>query len=579
MKTVASNDLAHGRGRRLAAVGLLLFLSFGALGLQAFLIQVVQHDDYMRQANDERAGKTKLLAKRGAIKDRNGYILADTVTTYKVFLYPQSLTSFEDKSRVARSLGPLLNLPEARVLEVLSAPDRKRTLLKDAVPREVGLKLQRLSLPGVELVLDPRRYYPEGSLAASLLGVVGQDGGLSGVEADFDPELTGTPGTMLYERDTAGDEIPVGGRVITQPVDGTDLVLTIDRYVQRLIESELEAVLQETGADSGLILVQDPSTGAILGMANRPTFDLKNPDLSSDDKLPLLRNVAVTDPYEPGSVFKVVTMSAALEEGKITPDTPFYDSGVVEVNGVRIYNNDRNIYGQQSMTDILVNSSNVGTVHVSELLGPDLFYRYVKGFGFGQPTNCNLGGESAGIMRTPKDKEWARVDLANNSFGQGISATPLQVISAVSAIGNGGKLMRPYVVERHGTDGPRTEPRLVRQVISDSTARQVTGMMEQVVERGLANQPLAQVPGYTLAGKTGTSDTATAAGYDTTKVIASFAGFAPARQPRFTILIVVDRPQGAHHGGGTVAAPVFERIARDLLTYYRVPPDAPTTRG
>ncbi len=565
---------------RLWAVALVLGMS--AIGLVARLayLQVVQHPEYAAEALGEHIGQRVLPAHRGTILDRNGYPLATSVDTWDIAIDRKVWADERAALRYAERLAPLLGRTPGEIFSATGGEGGGTVLLARQVDYDTGRKVAEAGIPGVILEQTSRRVYPEGDAAAPLLGFTGRDGnGLTGVEADLDAALTGRPGTVWFERDSLGNPIPFGYRRQVEPVPGHDVVLTIDRTIQRMAERELDEAIRRTKAKGGTIIVQDPRTGAILAMATRPSFSRATLDLNDPKQMELVRNRAVTDQYEPGSVFKLVTMAAALDSGKVTPNTTYNDTGTAVVGGRAFHNWDYSANGPTTMTTVLVRSLNTGTVWLADkVLGPELFYRYVRAFGFGTPSGIELSGEAAGAVRLPADPDWYRADLASNSFGQGLSATPLQVIGMVSAIANGGTLMRPYVVqETRGADGVRTtRPEAVRRVISEATARTLTAMMREVVE---ANA-LARVPGYSAAGKSGTAYVPTReAGprgdaYVEEVTIPSYVGFAPLNDPRVAILVKLDYLSSADFGG-VLTAPVFARLARDVLTYLRVPPDRP----
>jgi cell division protein FtsI/penicillin-binding protein 2 len=436
-----------------------------------------------------------------------------------------------------------------------------------------GQALENADAPGLRLVLTTKRAYPEGDLASNLLGFVGRDHtGLTGIESDFDQDLGGTPGTIYFEKDSIGNRISLGSeRVGQKPKPGGDVQLTIDRYIQRLVENELDAQITKTGALGGTIIVMQPKTGAVLAMASRPGFRLSQLNLN-DPNQALFRNRAVTDVYEPGSVFKTLTAAMAIDLGKVTPETTYFDNGYATVGNATIRNWDYQAYGTQSVTGLLQHSLNVGAVWLSGLIGPDAFYSYAQKFGMGTATHIGLGGEPDGLVRANQDPNWSEVDLATNSFGQGIAATPIQVITAIASLVNGGKLMRPYIVQSMDTpQGPRAfDPVVVRQVVRPDTAAQVMDMMNQVVE-GVPGH-LARIAGYHVGGKTGTTTGATLAdGTVHNGNIASFVGFAPLRDPQMIMLVKLDYRDDVL--GGEVAAPVFHNIAPAILGYLGVPPD------
>ena len=422
--------------------------------------------------------------------------------------------------------------------------------------------------PGVQAVETSSRFHPEGDLASALLGFIGRDEtGLAGIEADFDHELGGVPGLVYLERDGRGKPIPFGRKVGTKPEAGGDVQLTIDRYIQSLIEQKLDATIEKNKASGATIIVMDPKTGEVLAMASRPSFQLSKLNLDDPSQAELYRNRPVTDFYEPGSVMKTITMATAIDLGLVNPNTTYFDSGEAVVEGGSpIKNWDFSAHGTTTMTQVLQYSLNTGAVWVARQIGASRFYDSIKRFGFGQATNIGLGGEAAGIVRTNQEDGWYPVDLATNAFGQGIDVTPVQMITAISSLVNGGQLMRPYIVkEVSGPDGPRTyEPVVVRRTISEETSRTLVQMMEAVVDGQPGHQ--AQVPGYHVGGKTGT--TTFPGKIDT---IASFVGFAPVEDPKFIMLVRIDSPRDSL--GGVIAAPVFSDIAPKILSYLGVEPN------
>lgn len=537
-----------------------------------FFLQVVQYDYYRTLATKEHWRREVVPARRGTIRDSAGQPLA--VSVHYESLYANT-TQISDPVKVAESLAPIISEPATKIEEKLEQKSNAPTLLKRGLPADVADRVRALRLWSVYLEPEPIRSHPFGRSAAQLLGVTGVDGkGLSGLELAYEDDLAGKPGWVLAERDTGGDEIAFGPRESEPPVDGADIVLTIDPVVQRLAERELDAAIKQHAAAGGTVIVLDPRTGAILAMASRPTFDFDAPDLFSESNTRLFRVPAIQDLYEPGSVFKIVTMAAALDAKVVTPTTTFQNEGSFSYAGGVVRNAVFRPPGPESMTQTLQRSSNIGAAYAATQLGAERFYQYVTSFGFGHPTGVGLPGESPGLARTPGMEGWYLFDLATNSFGQGISVTPLQMVTAVAAVANGGTLMKPFVVRE--IIGPSTRrtftPVVVRQVIRADTARTLTDMLVEVVETVEGGQPrLSKVVGYRLAGKTGTAEIPTDQGYAPNVTVASFAGFGPADSPRFVILVKIDRPKDTPWGE-TVAAPVFRNIARELLVYYRIPP-------
>jgi cell division protein FtsI/penicillin-binding protein 2 len=548
-----------------------------ALGLLAVMgrlgqLQLRDHEQYARRARLLRTADALLPGLRGAILDANGAPLAMSVDSYNVMVEKRA---WQDRGRAlaaARQLAALTGgSPEAMVERVLASPAFETEVAR-GLDYEQALAVRRLGLEGVRLVQDGRRIYPEGSLAAQLIGVVGRDGvGLSGLEADLDALLRGQPGHSSWERDGNGQGMYWSGWQEVPPRSGAAVVLTIDRYLQRVVEQALEEAIRQHKARGGSVVVMDARTGALLALASRPTFDLTRPDFQDPQQVALLRNPAVTDPYEPGSVFKVITTAAAIDSGVAGPSTYWYDAGVAVIGEARIYNWDFSANGTQTVTQMLTKSLNTGAVWLAQRLGAQRFYDYVRRFGFGEPTGIGLGGEAAGQVRWPGDPRWSELDLATNSFGQGISVTPIQMAAALAAIANEGRLMRPYVVRAIVTpEGVReTQPQMVRQVISPEAARTVLQMMGAVADRIPTN--LLSVPGYKVAGKTGTANLVAGGSYKPNAYISSFAGIVPLDDPRLVVLVKIDEPQDVPWGT-VVAAPVFAQVAREAMVYYRVPP-------
>lgn len=511
---------------------------------------------------------------RGWILDRHGYILALNIFEYDVSAAPNLIENPQD---VANRLSPLLDMPPGELVSLLSQEGLYVPLQR--VSKETAKAIEALELTGIYLEPKLRREYPERELAAYVIGFVTFEyTGTYGVEGYYDLLLKGIvpltewyPELGLSQSEGSPDYVQDKAALdafdqLALPPGGPHLILTLDRNIQYLVERELVKAIAKYKAESGTIIVMDPRTGAILAMASYPSYD---PNLFYQAK-ELRSNPAISDHYEPGSVFKIITMAVGLKAGAITIQSTFYDPGVLEFGGCVILNPDRRAHGVVTMTDILAHSLNVDIAHVSTALGAERFYAYVRDFGFGSTTGVDLYGEIPGVVKMPGSKEWTECDLATNSFGQGISVTPLQMITAVAAVANGGFLMKPYVVERiiddHGV--VVIPPTVVRQVISAQTAKQVTDMLVEAVKHGA---PLAIVPGYDIAGKTGTAQIPIEGGYDPNSTIASFVGYAPADDPQFIVLVKIDKPKTALEGSA-VAAPVFKAIAERLFSLLGVPP-------
>lgn len=554
---------------------ILAILALCAVGLAGRLVywQVLHHEPLRERASDEHTLVETVPPKRGTIRDARNQVLATDMGADLVYAVPGQI---KDPGETAAKLAPVLGRSAEDLQKLLADRKRQYVRLSGKVPPEVSRQVRELRLPGIFLEPTTRRVYPEGTLAAHVLGYANFDNrGQYGVEGSFDNIVGGKPGRLLAERDTAGREITIGDRQLQPPVDGADLVLTIDQVIQHIAERELDAALARWKAPGGTVIVMQPKTGAILAMASRPTFDPNQYEKYAQTP-EIFVNPAVGRLYEPGSTFKIITVAAALDSGRATPRTTYLDKGAAVYGGWTLRNWDGRAHGVSTLADLLRYSSNVGAAHVAyNLLGKDLFYDYVRKFGFGAPTGIGLQGEEKGIIKDPASPGWYPVDLATNSYGQGISVTPLQLITAVAAVANDGLLMRPYVVQKiiSPTETRETKPEAVRQVISPQAARALREMLVGVVENGETRY--AVVPGYRVAGKTGTASIPTPTGrYESDATIASFVGMLPADDPQVVILVKIDRPQ-EEPWGSIVAAPVFKNIAQEVATYLRIPPSQP----
>jgi cell division protein FtsI/penicillin-binding protein 2 len=513
-------------------------------------------------------------AARGSILDATGQYLVATSVNYKVGVSPRLLDASQREALVPK-LVEILGRPEEEVREILSQTELEYSPFEGEFPIWSAEQLQSLD-GAAAFSLDGRfrRVYPDESLAASLLGFVDIVSGTGqyGLEQYYDKELEGVDGEWHGVGDSWGEQILMSLAGYRPAKDGADLVLTLDRNIQHTAESVLLEGINENKASGGNILVLDPKTGAILAMANYPTY---RPGAYGEDawkakSIDIFINTAISAIYEPGSVFKVFTLAAALETRVIRPTDTYDDRGEIIVGGQTILNSDRKAHGRTTMTELLAYSRNVGAAHVASLLGPTRFYEVIRRFGFSEITGVDLAIEVPGIMRVPGSAYWHMSDLGTNSFGQGIAATPLQVAAAYAAIANGGVLMRPYIVSelRDGDTVTRRQPVRVRRVISAEAAEQITKLTADALQMGLEK---ATLPGYRLAGKSGTAEIAYREGYQPKDVVASFVGFGPLPNPRFVILVKYDKPREGYWGG-EVAAPEFRKMAEFLLDYYGIPP-------
>ena len=500
---------------------------------------------------------------RGSIFDANGYLLAVSTMVYDLAAMPQSIT---DAVGTAEELSRILSRPRLDILQALQQPTTY-VRIQRGVRQEQADQIKALKLEGVQLEPRPARFYPNKDLAVCALGFVTEDGKAShGVEAEYDDELRGEPGYRVPDRDSTG------GLVYRYypPRDGIDLRLTLDRNVQYLTEEALQQGVLATQARKGIAIVIDPRTGAVLAMAVYPDYD---PNTRAVTDQSIFINSAVSDAYEPGSVFKVITIVSALDAKTITPSSTYYDSGELIVGGRPIRNSDLKAHGETSIRDLLAKSLNVGSATVSTRMGAKKFYEYLNRFRFGHLTGIDLALETAGWVRQPGNPEWHESDLATNSYGQGLAITPLQMVTAMAAVANHGVMMKPYIVSRK-VDGSKVtviEPQVVRQVVSAEAAAEVTDMLVYAVQ---TVSDMVGVPGYRVAGKSGTSEVYTSSGtVDPNETVASFCGWAPANDPRLTVLVVLEHPQLQHYGT-QAAGPVFRQIVEGSLSLLAIPPDS-----
>jgi cell division protein FtsI/penicillin-binding protein 2 len=530
-------------------------------------IQVFSYSELSEEGRQLRTRQSDLTPLRGRVWDREGHLLVGNVVQYDISAAPALIS---DPVKTAAALAVYLDLDAEALLADLTG-DRLWVPVARGVSKTLGEKIAHQGMVGVNVEPVWRRTFPEGILAAHLLGFVNAQGrGFYGIEGYYDAALRGQHGTRVYQRDPWDQIIPLGLADDEPPQSGVDLVLALDRTVQALVEEELALALTETGAERGVIIVMHPRTGAVLALASMPVYD---PNAYWDVADPRLYvNPAVSDQYEPGSVFKVLTVAVALENGLVTPETTFYDEGQIEVGGQIIRNATRRAYGNVTLTQVLVHSLNVEVARISTTLGPEKFYQGIGAFGIGHRTGVDMEGEAVGELRMPGDWRWHESDLATNAFGQGLAVTPMQMIMAVSAIANEGVLMQPFVVaEKHYADGrvEQVQPAPIGRAVSPETARTVSEMMAQTVAQGIER---AQVPGYRVAGKTGTAQLPTPFGYDEQNTIASFVGFAPVEDPQVIVLVRLDKPTSSTWGAQT-AAPVFSRLAQRLFVLLEIPPD------
>lgn len=547
---------------RIGLAALLLTAALGVVGARLYFIQITQHHNLGTRATKQYVRRVALSARRGTIYDRNGRTLAISLNGRSVFAHPHLV---RDPAATATRLARVLRRP-ARGIRAKLRSDRPFVWIQRQIDSARAEVVADLNLPGVGLVPEGKRYYPKKGLAGHVIGFVGVDNkGLEGVELAFDRLLTDGSRSVVSRVDAFGRMV---FRDVVERDSGSDLYLTIDEVIQHVAERELDAAVRHSGAKAGTVIVMDPASGEILALANTPSY---NPNKYGSYPPSFRRNRAVTDPYEPGSAFKLILAAAALEEGLVRPQDLFYgEEGAIDVAGVMI--RDHKKHGWMTFRDVLVFSSNVGAIKVGMKVGKELFYSYITSFGFGLSTRADLPGESPGILRRPRD--WSRISIGALSIGYEISATPLQLVTAMSAVANGGQLMRPHVLKAvRSPDGAvdQIRPFPIRRVASPETARTLSSILTEVVARGTGQA--AALSGYRVAGKTGTAqklDQKTGR-YSRSKVVASFVGYVPAEDPRLAILVLIDEP-GRLAWGGSVAAPAFRAIARETLGYLGIPP-------
>ncbi|MEW6724844.1 MAG: stage V sporulation protein D [Bacillota bacterium] len=547
-------------------------LFLGAIVFMAILIarvawlQFVRGEHLRNLALDTRLRNVPVEARRGIIYDRVGRKLAISVNVDSVFAIPVEV---KEPARVAAELSRILGMEYSETYERIT----KRAAfvwVKRKISEEQSQAIRQLSLPGIQLTQEAKRVYPNGNLASHVLGIAGIDSqGLEGLELVYDRELRGEPGKIVIEFDGRGREIAWAKHSYIPPRDGYSLVTTIDEVIQYIIEKHLEEALMKHQARAGTIIVMNPKTGEILALANRPDYDPNNYQAHPAANR---RNFAVSDTYPPGSTFKPITAAAALEEGVATIHDRFYCSGHIEVPGKTIRCWKPQGHGSQSFAEIMENSCNVGFVNLGMRLGAEKFIDYVKAFGLAERTGIDLPGEASGLI-LPAEKV-KPIDLAVMSFGQTLTVTPIELITAMSAIANDGVLMRPYlakeITDTSGNVVQRFGPTPVRQVISRETAADLKAIMERVVSDGTGKR--AYLAGYNLAGKTGTAEKVIDGRLAEGKYIASFCGFGPADDPQVAVLVILDEPVGAYYGG-VIAAPVFGGVMEDILTYLGIQPE------
>ena len=544
----------------------LLFMALIILEGRLYDLQILNHQKFFRQASKGQTKSIKISPKRGSIYDRNLEKLAVNIPSYSLYARPGKISH---SKKVAGKLSPIVRMKVSSLTKKLR---QKKVFvwLKRKLSLAQKKRIEALGLKGIGFVEESKRFYPQGELASSLLGFAGVDNqGLAGVELSYNSELQGEAGHFWIREDALGYEIPFAKDTLQALVPGKNLVLTLDNVIQSMVEQELSLTLKKTKAKSVEALFMDPQTGEILALANKPDYD---PNHYSDYSPFTRKNRVVQSLYEPGSSFKSFTASALLQEGLTDLNEKIYCGESVRVAN-HLFHDWKNFDRDLSVTEIFENSSNVGVIELASRMKKEKFYKYIRLFGFGNRTGVDLPGEGKGIVRSPSD--WSLTDLPAISIGQGIAVTPVQMVTALSALINGGKLLRPYVVKYvSSSDGKiikENRPLVIRRVSSESLSQTIKSLLEGVVEEGTGKR--AKVTGYSLGGKTGTAQipASNGRGYLPNKYIASFMGFAPVDSPRIAGIVIIKEPTGAYYGG-EVAAPLFRRIMKRVLPYLNILP-------
>ena len=512
---------------------------------------------------------------RGTILDSEGRFLAVDAVVYDITASPSMITTtteYSHSTELAGELARALDMDEADVLSRLTDTELAWTPLASGVDHSTSEEIRSLGRLGIRIAPRYKRYYPEGELFGPILGYVEwfDDQARGRVEKFWELELTGRAPKGWEAFQWSGSK-PFDLSVVPQNSPVADVVTTLDRTIQQIVYEEVERGMLESGAQRGVAIVVDPRTGRLRAVVNVPSFDPNRYPEYTEEEWANFLNYAVTQAYEPGSVFKVLTYAMALDQGKITASTSFNDTGAIEIGGKEIRNSENKAYGTVNTIEALAYSLNVEAVTVATMLGPAVFYDYTRSFGMGERTRVGLADETAGALRVPGDLDWHMSDLGTNAFGQGLSCTPLQMISAVAAVANDGLLMRPQIVSRiiRGQRVVARQPEPIRQVVSPEAARETSRILAAAVDMHMAG---ATVPGYAIAGKSGTAQIPVPGGYDPDKTIASFVGYGPLPDPAFVVLVRLDHPKTSEWGI-VVAAPVFQRIAGRLFRHLGIAPD------
>ncbi|NLW91577.1 MAG: stage V sporulation protein D [Syntrophomonadaceae bacterium] len=555
--------------KRIITLFLLFIIGFLGLSGRIFWVQFIDGKKLSSMAENNRMRDVPVAAKRGIIYDRNGQELAISVSADSVYACPIEVRAGKKERETAHQLAEILDMDEEKLLKRITRASSYEWIKRQIKPAQAK-KIRDLELPGIRLAEESHRQYPNGTLASHVLGISGVDNtGLEGIDNYYDKLVGGTAGRIVIEKDAANRPIPEATHRYIPPVEGANLVLTIDQTIQYITERELEKAYKERDAKSASAIVMDPNTGEILALACRPTY---NPNQYENYPAAYRRNPAINDAYEPGSTMKIVTSSIAMAENVVDAQSRFFCPGYVKVGKETINCAQGKAHGSQSFAEIVENSCNVGFVAVGLALGVDKYYDHIYDFGFGKKTGIDLPGEAAGII-VPEGR-CKQIDLATMAMGQANAVTTIQLAAAVSAVANGGKLIQPHlvkqVIDNKGKVVKEFKPVTVRRVLSENTARQLSLILEGEVIRGTGTN--AAIEGYRVGGKTGTAQKiAPGGGYLPNSYVSSFVGFAPVDNPKLLCIFVVDSPKGYPYFGAWVAAPPFKEIVQDSLRYLQIP--------
>jgi cell division protein FtsI (penicillin-binding protein 3) len=556
---------------RIIIIGSFFSVFFTIIGAKAVYLQIFCGPWLSQKAANQYEASFKSSEKRGTIYDTNLKEMAVSVDVTSIAAHPRQIN---DARAMAKSLAGILKIDSKELIKKLSS-DKKFVWIKRRVTPKETEAVRNLKITGIDFIPEYNRFYPNKMLSAQTLGFTNiDDHGIEGIEFYYDAHLRGPTSKFTVLKDALGRGFDAEKRRVSK-FRGNNLILTIDSTIQYIAEKALEETVTEFSAKSGMAIIMAPKTGAILAMAHFPFF---NPNAFNGFDKKLWRNRIITDPFEPGSTMKIFSAAAAIESGNAFPNSIFFcENGAYKIGQEVVH--DTRPYGWLSLQQIIKHSSNIGVVKVIEITGPESLYKTLRDFGFGSKTGIDCPGETSGSLSP--FKQWAKIDAGTISFGQGISVSALQLASAASAIANEGLLMKPYIVQAITDQNGRLlksfEPRTVRRVVSEKTARTLVRIMQTVITKG-GTGVKAAIEGYSVCGKTGTAQKIDEKGeYSDGKFISSFVGFAPAEKSEVAILVVIDEPQDQHYGS-IVAAPVFRKIAHKILSYMNIPPKSKTNR-